>query len=437
MHMSFSVPIGWNPEGLLLRLDGLIFISAMAGLVSTWRRHRFIAVWLLVDIFLLLVWRTKWAQYTLVATAPLCFTAAEGLMVMAASIAEWWRNRRRRRADAPRLSRRDTVRAFPWLLAGLLAFAVLTILPLLFQFAISLTDFNVTSLRDGLNGGLAQAIIGGLTGQVPVTPMDFQARANHVNFTGLTSYPVVFSYITGSFTTWNILFFNILWTVVSVTLQGALGLAVAALLWQRGVRFGKFWQALFILPWAIPEMVGALMWLNIFTPETGWLALAVKQFGPNTPFGFFNGWERSSDMWLVIYVVSALWYGFPFMMLASSVGLKSIQKDVFDAASIDGANGWQTFRLVTWPLLLPLLIPAVIVRGIFSFNQFYLFQTIYFPESTLATFSYNIFNPSGGYGAQGQFAVSAVINILTVLILMLIVVLFNRWSKAGEGVTYA
>lgn len=437
MHMSFSVPLSWNPEGIPIRLDGLIFVFAMFGFVRTWKRHRFIAIWLLVDLFLLLVWRTKWAQYTLVATAPLSFAAAEGIKSAVEMGAAWWRNRQRRRAEAIRSSRKDVVRAFPWLLAGLVAFVVLTVAPLLFQFAISMTDFNVTSLRDGFSGGLWRAIAGGLTGDVPVTPMDFGARANRVNFTGLSSYPVVFSYITGSFTTWNILFFNVLWTILSVVLQGTLGLGVALLLWQRGVRLSKFWQALFIVPWAIPEMIGALMWLNIFAPEQGWLALAVKTYGETIPFSFFNGWERSSDLWLVVYLLAAVWYGFPFMMLAASVGLKSIQHDVFDAAAIDGANAWQTFRFVTWPLLLPLLIPAIIIRGIFSFNQFYLFQTFRFTGSTLATFSYNVFNPAGGFGAQGQFAVSAVINIITVIILMILVILFNRWSKAGAGVTYA
>jgi ABC-type sugar transport system permease subunit len=215
-------------------------------------------------------------------------------------------------------------------------------------------------------------------------------------------------------------------------------LGAALLLWQRGVRLSKFWQAVFILPWAIPEMIGALLWLNIFSPETGWLALAVKDLGENIPFGFFNGWENSADLWLVIFLLAAMWYGFPFMMLASSVGLKMIPRAVFDAAAMDGATSGQTFRLVTWPLLRPLLIPAMIVRAIFSFNQFYLFQTFGFADSTLATMSYNVFNPTGGFrGPQGQFAASAVINIIAVIILMILVLLFNRWSKASEGVTYA
>jgi arabinogalactan oligomer/maltooligosaccharide transport system permease protein len=236
-------------------------------------------------------------------------------------------------------------------------------------------------------------------------------------------------------TTNGVLVFNLMWTVLSVLLQAGLGLGAALLIWQRGVRFGKVWQALFILPWAIPEMIGALMWWNIFEPEWGWLSLAVKTYGPKIPFGFFAGWDQSPNLWLLVFLIPALWYGFPFMMLAVSAGLKMIPLEVFDASAIDGAAPWQTFRYVTWPLLLPLLVPALIIRSIFAFNQFYLFQAFGFTNSTLATLSYNIFNPSGGAG--GQFAISAVINIIAVIILIGFVALLNRRSKIGEGVTYA
>lgn len=436
MYMSMSVPLSWSGEGFLIRADGLIFIFAMFGIARTWNKDRFITIWLFVDIFLLLVWRTKWPQYILVATAPLSFVAAEGVKETGKSIAGWWRNRRERRKEALKLSRRESLRALPWLVPGLIAFALLTVLPLLFQFAISLTDFNVTSIRDGFNGGIWRAISGGLTGKIPVTPLDLGARPNTVNYTGFEAYPLVFRYISGSFNTWSILFFNIMWTVLSVFLQSALGLGIALLLWQKGIKLSKFWQAIFILPWAIPEMIGALMWLNIFSVNTGWLALAVNKYGENIPFGFLNGWENSASLWLVVYLIAAIWYGFPFMMLASNAGLKNLPRDVYDAAAIDGANSFQTFRFVTWPLLLPLLVPAMIVRGIFSFNQFYLFQTFFFQEATLATLSYNIFNPSG-FGNSGQFALSATINIITVFILMLLILAFNRWSNASEGVTYA
>jgi ABC-type sugar transport system permease subunit len=122
--------------------------------------------------------------------------------------------------------------------------------------------------------------------------------------------------------------------------------------------------------------------------------------------------------------------------------LKQVPTEVFDAAAMDGANAWQTFRHVTLPLLAPLLMPAIIIRGIFAFNQFYLIQLfgfyhVNYSMTTIATLSYNFFNPSGFFGANGQFAVSAVMNIITLFILIGFVAMFNRLSRADEGVTYA
>ena len=435
--LSMSVPWPQNSAFVFL-LDTFIAFLAVIGFGRLWKKERTFAIWLLLELVILLLWRTKWPQYILIVTAPLALSAGEGILVLWGPIADWWRTRKS--APAKVYEKADIRRAIPWLVPGLVAFALLTIIPLLFQFAISLTDFNTASLRDGFEGGIWRAIGEGLTGQSPAREFDIQTRANRVNFTGLNTYFPVFSFISGAPSGWSILFFNIMWTVLSVLLQCGLGLGVALLLWQRGVRLGKFWQALFILPWAIPELIGAQMWLNIFMPGWGWLSLAAEKFGSDSFFATLTqALDSSSSLWLVTFLLPAMWYGFPFMMLASSAGLKSIPQEVLDSAAIDGASAWQTFRSMTWPLLAPLLVPALIVRGIFSFNQFYLFQTYYFQDATLATLSYNVFNPNSGYSnvPGGQFAVSAVINIITVVILMVFVVLFNRWSKAGEGVTYA
>jgi ABC-type sugar transport system permease subunit len=438
VHLSTSVPVNWNPGGFFFRLDGIIFLFAIFGLARTWKKDRFIAIWLFVDLFLLLAWRTRWAQYILVATAPLSFAAAEGIKGAVVGIAEWWRTRAERKKAAVKPSRGESVRALPWLVPGLVAFALLTLVPLFFEFAISMTDFNATSLRDGFNGGIWRALQEGLTGQISSGQFDIGTRSTTVNFMGLNLYQPVIRFITG--VPWSILFFNIMWTVLSVILQCGLGLIAALLLWQRGVRLGKFWQALFILPWAIPELIGAQMWLNIFMPDWGWLYLAADKFGPASFFATFaHSLDTGASLWLVPFLLAAMWYGFPFMMLAASAGLKMIPREVFDAAAIDGAGSWHTFRAVTWPLLLPLIVPAMIVRGIFSFNQFYLFQTFYFQNATLATLSYNVFNPNAGYSQVpgGQFAISAAINIIAVIVLIFFVIIFNRWTKAAEGVTYA
>jgi arabinogalactan oligomer/maltooligosaccharide transport system permease protein len=132
----------------------------------------------------------------------------------------------------------------------------------------------------------------------------------------------------------------------------------------------------------------------------------------------------------VVLLISGVWYGFPFMMLATSAGLKMLPDEVFEAASLDGANGLSTFTNITWPLLLPLVIPAMIIRAIFAFNQFYLFQAFGSEGTTLTAVSYNLFH-------EGQYSISAVINVLNIIILIIMVILLNRNNKVEEGVRYA
>jgi ABC-type sugar transport system permease subunit len=423
----------WGQEGVFpFPFDLIITIFALAGLKRLWNRERLYVLWLGIAMGFLLLWPTKWPQYIVILTVPLSIAAAEGWFGVWEEIVTWWQKSKSR----PIYKTKEKRRALPWLIPGLMAFTLLTLIPLIFQFGVSMTDFSTASLRDGFNGGLSHAILGGLTGQQPAQKFDIEVRSKDVNFTGMNSYAPVMQLLIIN----GIIFFNIMWTVLAVVLQCALGLGVALLLWQRGVRLSKFWQALFILPWAVPELIGAQMWLNIFRGDWGWLGLAAKKYGPDSFIGLFNqSLQDSPSLWLITFLLPAIWYGFPLMMLATSAGLKMIPQDVFDASAIDGADAWDTFRLVTWPLLIPLLIPALIVRGIFAFNQFYLFQTFGFQSATLATLSYNIFNPNSGFSRvpSGQFAISGVINIITVIILMAFVMLFNRWSKAGEGVTYA
>jgi arabinogalactan oligomer/maltooligosaccharide transport system permease protein len=234
----------------------------------------------------------------------------------------------------------------------------------------------------------------------------------------------------------QVLFNDIFWTVSSVALQTLLGLSVALVLWQKGVKFKRGWQTLFILPWAIPEMIGALMWSNVFTPTTGWLALAVQKYGPEMPFASLLNWEKDPNLWFIVLLICGVWYGFPFMMLAATAGLKMLPMECYESAQIDGASSAQMLRYLTIPLVYPLVVPAIIIRGIFAFNQFYLFQSFHIPTVTLATLSYNIFNPSGNF-LNGQFAISAIINLITVLILIAFVLLFNRVSHMESRGEYA
>jgi ABC-type sugar transport system permease subunit len=438
-----SVP--WHPGVFVIAIDTIIALLALAGIKPAWRKNSIIVVWLVVAFVFLLVWPTKWPQYILVLTVPLSFTAAEGFRAVIWNPAAGWMHRRKgrqlERKSLPvrvRTGWRETRAALPWLLPGIIVLSLIALFPLIFQAAMSLTDFRAMAIKDGLSGGVWREVWLGLTGQVE--PVEFDpfsqtfSRDKEVNYAGFSLFGQLFS----GFGT-AILVFEVMWVVLSVGLQLALGLVVAMMLYRKDVKFKRFWAAIFILPWAIPEFVGALIWARMFEPRFGWLALATSF--PDTP-GYslvaevFN-WQERPDYALVVLLVAATWYGFPLMVVAASAALRMITSDVHDAAALDGAGGWNKFRFVVWPMIFPLLAPAIIIRTVFAFNQFYLFYVLNppFPMITLATLSFYMVDTNSPFG--GQFAVSAVINVFTVVALVVFLLWFTRWSRAGEGVTYA
>lgn len=422
-------PAAWHEDVFVIAPDFLITVLALFGLSRLWKKERLYILWLGFAIFFLLLWPTKWPQYILTFTVPLSLAAAEGTTSIWRSFMDGLK--------APKVvyNKKETRQAIPWLVPGLIAFTIFTLIPFLFQLGISVTDFNSASIRDGFQGGIWREVSGGLTGQIEPTNSEFPFRSKEVQYTGFSGYLPIFQFVSGD----GILVFNILWMVASTGLQVILGLGLAILLNQRGVTLSRFWQALFILPWAIPEFIGALLWLNIFVPDIGWLSLAAQKYGDAFLLKSLIGWEDSSSMWFLIFLIPAVWYGFPLIMLAANAGLKTIPKEIFEAAAMDGAGSWQMLHHMTIPLLMPVLLPAIIIRAIYAFNQFYLFQAFFAARSTLATLSYNLFNPNSGFGGVpgGQFATSAIINVITVIILIVLVAQFNRRMQSREEFSHA
>jgi arabinogalactan oligomer/maltooligosaccharide transport system permease protein len=427
--LSQAVP--FHPGVFVFALDVPILLLAIAGLRKLWQRQRLYFWWLTVAFGFLFYWPTKWPQYVLILTAPLALAAWEGLHgSVLEPISAWVRALRSKRWQRPSVERvgsawREIRYAVPWLLPGLITLGVIALFPLVYQLAMSMTDLSVASLRDGLRGGVWRAVGQGLSGQTPAAPMTlFTSRSSpQVSYTGLQ---LLLQLVGGAGA--DILIFDLIWTVASVALQAALGIGVALMLHRAGVKFKGGWRALFILPWAIPEFVGALMWFQVFEPTNGWISLYSGQ-----PFP----WQNSPASALFVMLLAGLWIGWPLMMLGATAGLKMIPPEVYDAAAVDGANSWQTFRSITWPLLLPLLTPVLIIRTIFAFNQFYLFYVMQppFPIFTLSTISFFFFDATSGFG--GQFAVSAAINVFTVIVLVALIAWFTRRTRAIEELGYA
>lgn len=162
---------------------------------------------------------------------------------------------------------------------------------------------------------------------------------------------------------------TVLWTVLNVGLHVTIGVALAMLLREPWVRLRPLWRALLILPWAVPNYITALIWRTLFDMEAGaintllgWAAMAGGPVEIDWFARFATGFSAN--------LITNTWLGFPFMMVVTLGALQSIPRDLEEAALVDGAGAWQRFRHVTWPMLQPALLPAVILGSVWTFNMF-------------------------------------------------------------------
>jgi multiple sugar transport system permease protein len=163
---------------------------------------------------------------------------------------------------------------------------------------------------------------------------------------------------------WTALVNTAIWTGVSVILQFGLGLVLALLL-NRPLPGRRLVQALVFLPWAVPGFLSGLTWAWLFNPVIGplphWLhALGIMASADNI----------LSDPHLALLgpIVANVWWGIPFFAITLIAALQSIPRDIYEAASLDGAGPWLQFRRITLPLLAPTIVITVLLRTVWVAN---------------------------------------------------------------------
>jgi multiple sugar transport system permease protein len=214
--------------------------------------------------------------------------------------------------------------------------------------------------------------------------------------------------------------FSIMYTVCAEIGKLVLGLALALLLNQqfKGYRAGR---ALMLLPWVAPTVLSALAWLWLLDPQfsaLSWLLIQLHLIKSNIDF-LGHPWNAR---WSLIVV--NIWRGLPYFAIGYLAGLQSISKDLYEAAAIDGAGGWQAFRRITWPLLLPITTILVAFSSIFTLTDFQLIWTITRGGPTDATqvFTTLAYQRAITGGQLGEGAAIAISPIVFMVILAWFVV---------------
>ncbi len=273
------------------------------------------------------------------------------------------------------MNRRQETRLAAWLVAPSLVFvAVLGAFPVLSQFVLSLTEFNLKFTDERSFVGLA-------------------------NFAKLLRDDVF----------WRDLGQTFQFTVVSVGLELLLGLAVALLLNRIG-RGRAATNASVIMPWALPTVVAATMWSLILNDRIGLVNSVLERIGL----------AREPIVWLgpklamTSVILADVWKTTPFVAIILLAGLKSIPRHYYEAAELDGAGRWGTFRAITLPLLKPFIAVAVLFRAMDAFRIFDLIWVLTGGASKTETVSVYIYRvlfrySDLGYGSAMTVALFAIV----------------------------
>jgi multiple sugar transport system permease protein len=159
---------------------------------------------------------------------------------------------------------------------------------------------------------------------------------------------------------WNALG-NMVFYVATVLLQYAIAFGLALLL-NADIKCRKFFRVAFLLPFMLSPV--AVSWMI-------GKSMLEYRFGPVTRLLRFLGWENPSLLtspWLAKFTIVAMdaWVWIPFMMILLLAGLQALSKEVQEAAKVDGATDWQSFWQITFPLMLPVSVTAIVLRIIFQ-----------------------------------------------------------------------
>jgi multiple sugar transport system permease protein len=187
------------------------------------------------------------------------------------------------------------------------------------------------------------------------TDWNLNAQSGH-HFNGLDNLRTLW----GDAYFWNALR-NMVFYVATVVVQYVIAFGLALLL-NADIRARKFFRVVFLLPFMLSPV--AVSWMI-------GKSLMETRFGPLANFARWLGWENPAfftDPWIARTTIIAMdaWVWIPFMIILLLAGLQALPVDIKEAAKVDGASPWQTFWEITFPLMLPVSLTAIVLRTIFE-----------------------------------------------------------------------
>lgn len=205
----------------------------------------------------------------------------------------------------------------------------------------------------------------------PTKLLDWVGVTNFTNIWRLSTFRSAFGAVLG---------WTIIWALTASTVQIVIGIFTAIITNQPFIKGKRIFGVIFLLPWAVPAFITILTFSNMFNDSIGAInTQVIPLLGKVLPFlnGHLIPWKTDPTWTKIALIMMQGWLGFPYIYVLTLGILQSIPNDLYEAAYIDGANAWQKFRNITFPMILAVAAPTLISQYTFNFNNFsimYLFN---------------------------------------------------------------
>lgn len=240
-----------------------------------------------------------------------------------------------------------------------------------------------------------------------------------------------FSFLLSNKEFWNAFTNSIKWTIGSVAGQLVLGF-LAALALEKVPRFSGLFRVLILIPWAFPAIVIGFSWRWILNDVYGFLPNLLNAIGLSD--GNASILANPSYVFAAVLCIN-IWFGTPLFTINILAALKTVPRDQYEAAMIDGASAAQRFWFVTMPHVRKVVGLLLILRTIWVFNNFELLFLITGGGPAGLTTTLPIFAYRTGWGLRQLGMASAITTLLLVFLLILAAVAFrviNRWERSAH-----
>ena len=243
---------------------------------------------------------------------------------------------------------------------------------------------------------------------------------NTLNWVGTKNYDVLFRHDP---LFWKSLGNTVIYVLFSVPL-GLTGSLLIAILLNQKVKGMPIFRTLFYLPSLVPAVASSLVWLWVFHPDSGILNYGLSKIGVKGP-----AWLLDPHTALASLIIMGLWGVGGGRMIIFLAGLQGISDELYEAAALDGARGWASFRHVTLPMLSPTIFFNLILGIIGSFQVFtsaYV-MTSGGPNNATMMFVLYLYNNAFRYFKIGK--ASAMAWVLFLILLVFTAIQFKNSSK--------